>query len=154
MAKAPGSGNSVEARANDLYWNSTSTIGELLEELGMSRAALYGAVQPYAYGADCPECGQALAYMNRSQRATGRLTCTGCGERFDADEVDAAPRSTPRQPSRDGRAAEPYAEAPGVAYWSEMLAAVPRERALMIGGAAFVGLVAGAVAARLLRDRG
>lgn len=143
-----------EERANELYWRSEDTVEEVAERLEMSRGALYSHVRPLEAGGECPDCGAALVYPNRSSRAAGRAACPEC-ERTFAEEAAAAPVAR-------GEESHPHlGQAPGngdasgrLRRWREDLAAVEPERAAMIGGAAALGVVFGAAAATLARRRG
>ena len=152
MPEVHASGSSVGETANELYWNSDQTVGEIVHELGIGRNTLYSSVRPQPAGASCPDCGDDLVFTNRSNRNASTATCPGCGreialmehpERADAAEEGQAPvRSAPRRSEPDS----------GWSRWRHDLAAVAPERAAMIGGAAALGMVVGAVAARAVRE--
>lgn len=138
-------------RINELYWDSDQTVDEIVDELGIGRNTLYSAVRPQPAGASCPDCGGPVAYANRSNRSAETATCVDCGAEVDLaampeeTEIEAFAREGeggPHVPERDG----------GWARWREELAAVAPERAAMIGGAAALGVVFGAVAARAARE--
>ena len=133
-------------RANGLYWDSDRTVEEIVKELGLSRSALYSAVRPRDAATECPECGDAMVYTNRSNRDAHAATCPGCATEApasDAPLVESAPRIAERGSPPGARTIE---------RWRGQLAAVPRERVAMVGGAAVLGIMVGAVAARVVRE--
>ena len=67
------------AAVNRRYWGSDASVAEIAEELGISRRALYGAIQPESAGAECTECGGELVYPNRTSRSSGIGQCSDCG---------------------------------------------------------------------------
>jgi hypothetical protein len=125
------------SEANRLYWDTETSVGEIANQLGVSRRALYEAIEPRPAGMPCPECGTEMLFANRSALASGTARCPSC------DEQTAVPPS-PRP---------------------ERIAATPRTTALStngkpgirlpigIGGAALMGLVIGAIATLLLTNR-
>ncbi|HEX2189861.1 MAG TPA: hypothetical protein VHG51_13225 [Longimicrobiaceae bacterium] len=145
-------------RANRMYWNSSETVERIAEELGMSRNALYSAVQPEPAGAACPDCGEELAFPNRTSRTAGRALCLACDRTFSLDDLpapeDAHPRPRPhRHPEpREGRdTGHAVGSAARLGGLRDGLAAVEPQRAALIGGAAVLGAVAGVAAVNLLR---
>ena len=81
---------------NELYWETDESVAGLARRLGISRSALYAAVQPLPIGALCPECGGALVYTNRSARAAEQAVCPDCkgvvpDRRRDPDPVEPEP---------------------------------------------------------------
>ena len=120
-------------RANELYWDSDRTVEEIVKALGVSRSALYSAIRPRDAATDCPECGDAMVFTNRSNREARAATCPGCATEAPAGDAPAAP----------SRASDPTASGPrAFSRWRGQLAAVPRERIAMVG----------AVAARAVRE--
>jgi hypothetical protein len=149
MASTPQSAEPLETRANRLYWESTDTVDEVASQLGISRSALYGVVDPLPVDGACPECGGRMVFMNRSQRSSGQATCSGCGARFDLDAL-AAEREHALAADADWEASLAD-DRPG---WAGELAGVSAERVLMIGGAAALGILAGIAVARVARRIG
>lgn len=134
-------------RANELYWNSDRTVEEIVKELQVSRSALYSAVRPQDAATSCPECGDAMVFTNRSNREAHAATCPGCATEAPANDTPQASESASRQGERAPR--------PGslpLDRWRGQLAAVPRERVAMVGGAAVLGVMVGAFTARLVRE--
>jgi len=133
-------------RANLMYWTSSETVDGIVEQLGMSRSALYSAVRPTEAGAECPDCGDGMVFPNRTSRTAGRAVCLSCGRTAALDDLAA------RRPAREEREPGP-AERIGArpVRLRDGLAAVEPERAAMIGGAAVLGAVAGVAAVNLLR---
>ena len=135
--------DTTNERVNELYWESDRTVEEIVKELGVSRSALYSAVRPQDAATECPECGDAMVYTNRSNREAHTATCPGCATEAPAGDAPVAEssRSADRAPSG----------ALAFSRWRGQLAAVPRERVAMVGGAAVLGIMAGAFAARAVR---
>lgn len=135
-------------RANDLYWSSDRTVEEITRELQMGRSTLYAAVRPVAAGVECAACGEEMVFTNRSNRADGTATCPSCTAEAQVD-------GRARQASGPGFPLPGEAlDEPGSAWtrWREELAAVSPQRAVMVGGAAALGAVVGAAAARIIRS--
>lgn len=157
MAEVHTSESSIGENINELYWNSDRTVDEIVDDLGIGRNTLYSAVRPQPAGANCPDCGERLVFTNRSNRSSATATCRGCGLEADLSvrrEGEAA-QELPMEADfhrHDHRAPEPYPEEGGWTRWRHELAAVAPERAAMIGGAAALGVVVGAVAARAMRE--
>lgn len=163
----PTTSDPLAERVNRLYWTSDQTVDDIVDQLGISRSALYSSVRPSPAGANCPQCGERLVFTNRSSRTAGVGTCTACGA--EAELGSGTPRVLEAEPTDVGGAsggwggagapaprqdrADARDEASGWSRWREDLAAVPRERAALIGGAAALGVVVGAAAARAVRDR-
>jgi hypothetical protein len=141
--------DSTQERVNELYWNSTRSVDEIVKELKISRSSLYAAVRPQDAGTSCPECGDAMVFTNRSNREAHAGTCTGCATEAPVSETSTADEPTPR-PLSD-HSSEP-APSRRWSRWRGDLAAVPRERVAMVGGAAVLGIMVGAVAARIVRE--
>lgn len=146
-------------RINELYWNTSRTIGDITEELGVSRNALYTSIHPLPAGASCPGCGERLVFTNRTHRDTGIATCRACGserdmrkpaERPELASAGAAAESRGGGSERGGNGAD---AANGWTRWRDDLASVEPERYALVGGAAALGVVVGAAAARALRHR-
>lgn len=146
-------------RINELYWNSDRTIGDITDDLGISRNALYTSIHPLAAGTSCPACDRPMVFTNRTHRDSGMAVCGECGAEADlrGDSAGAsrasrsgATRSSARaeRPSGNGHEGES-----GWSRWREDLAAVEPERYALVGGAAALGVMLGAVAARALRHR-
>jgi hypothetical protein len=159
MAATQTHGEESSERANQLYWQSDKTVDEILGELSISRSALYSAVRPVPAGASCQACGERLVYTNRTNRAHETAYCPACGTSTELDGVvefvAAEPESEAGQPLGAGMGSASFVHAEQERAWERWrhdLAAVPPERAALIGGAAALGVVVGAVAARAVRD--
>ena len=138
----------LHASANRLYWHSRDSVDALAARLGMSRHAFYQSICPEPAGRACAACGGVLEFANRTARQTSRARCAGCGaaERVPPTAVasvmieDVLPTPPPRLTFRGWN----------LSRWRRELAAVPRERAAMVGGAAALGVAAGVLALELL----
>jgi hypothetical protein len=142
--------NGVVAEANRLYWESELSVGAIADQLGISRRALYEALDPEPAGAPCPDCGAELVFANRSAQIAGEAQCRGCG--LEAD-VPFGMRPPSARADRNGQFEVPDAPeneqeaTAGPAAPLDVEALALRERAVMLGGAALAGLVVGALAA-------
>jgi hypothetical protein len=64
--------------ANRLYWETEESVANIAAELELSRRALYDAVRPRPAGRNCPQCGSAMVYENRSGRHADNAVCQQC----------------------------------------------------------------------------
>ncbi len=144
-----GTNGELTQRINELYWDSDSTVGAISRDLEIGRNALYAAVVPIPSGAICLECGEETVYTNRTNRAAGSAVCRGCEDSALADRTGAGAGATGRSGSG---AFDEDSELQRWDRWREDLRSVPPQRAAMIGGAAALGLVVGAAAARAIRN--
>lgn len=146
-------------RVNELYWSSDRTIGDITDDLGISRNALYTSIHPLSAGTSCPDCGSDMVFTNRTHRDSGMAACTECGEEVDVrGEPTGASRASrggsarssggSARPSENGHEGES-----GWSRWRDDLASVEPERFALVGGAAALGVMLGAAAARALRQR-
>lgn len=100
--------------ANRLYWETESSVGDIAENLGLSRRALYELLDPVAADGPCPGCGEPLLFANRLARAAGDAICRGCGtsrhvvlpSRPPEARQEATPASAPTPRSRRAMAAQ------------------------------------------------
>ena len=131
--------------ANRLYWESDDSVAEISNRLGLSRRALYEVIEPYAAGAECPDCGSELYYGNRSAKSSGMARCLMCGKEREAVEGDVSHEDVGTIP--------PY----GAGWPAVKQPQQPdrlRERALTIAGFAIAGALVGAfVTAMIRRER-
>lgn len=90
--------------ANRLYWHTDIGVNQIAEEMGLSKGALYGLIEPLDARMACPRCGGALVYPNRTARERGFLSCPSCGFEEERAVLDrAAAPSGKARPSRTGR---------------------------------------------------
>jgi hypothetical protein len=144
-----GSDGEINERINQLYWDSENTVGAISKELEVGRNALYAALVPIPSGAICLECGEETVYTNRTNRAAGSAVCRSC-EETEMTNGDGGRQSAMSPSERE--AYEEDSELQRWDRWREDLRSVPPQRAAMIGGAAALGLVLGAIATRALRN--
>lgn len=121
--------------ANRLYWETELSVGEIAEQLDISRRALYDAIRPQPATGRCTRCGGELQYTNRSTRAHGFATCRSCGQQSPSGAEPEPWTWSP--PSRSATARQPTA-ASGI--W-------------MLGGAALAGALLAAAVTLVLTDR-
>ncbi len=147
------SADALRAQAHDAYWHSDETVDQVANRLGISRNALYSAIQPFDAATPCPRCEASLVFTNRSSRSASRATCVAC-----ETEILIAGPVIPADATavRNGPAAEAFRGEPRsgrLGQFRNDLAAVEPERVALIGGAAALGVALGAAAVRIVRDR-
>jgi hypothetical protein len=136
--------------ASEMYWTSDRTVEEIVKELNISRSALYSAVRPIPADMSCPQCGDAMVFTNRSNRESHLATCRSCATQ--ASTVGAPPREEPRAAHLHPEEGKGSRRGSGSwAQWRGQLAAVSPQRVAMVGSAAALGVVLGAVVTRLVR---
>lgn len=121
----------VEAKANELYWESDESVNQIAEDLELSKGTLYSVIQPLPTGLACPECGDELLYPNRTARERGMVGCPTCG--FEGEEEEARPAE------RDEESRERTSGTPVLSAWDAMDA----ERKRTLVGGALLGAAAG-----------
>jgi hypothetical protein len=77
----------TRARAHELYWTSDLSVNQIADELDVSKGMLYDMIRPLPTARSCPECGEELAYPNRTARDRGLVACAACG--WNGSEEDA-----------------------------------------------------------------
>lgn len=133
----------LRSEANRLYWETQTPVAEIADRLGISRRALYDAIDPQPAGSECPDCGGVLAFRNRTTAERTQAECLGCEL-----EVDLA--------GLDGDAAEPEVEQERVAGRSSPVRHRPTTLSgsgAALGGAMLVGIALGATVGLLVRKR-
>lgn len=140
-------------RINALYWESDQTVEEISDGLEIGRSTLYAAVRPIPAGATCATCGERMVFTNRTNRSAGTATCRACGEEASVEATQrAAPAATAgsRAPARSN--GEDDDGMRGLSRWRRDLSGVEPERYALVGGAAALGVVLGAAAAKAFRE--
>lgn len=166
--------DALRAEANRLYWESDASVGDIAGRLGLSRRALYEALEPATTGEPCRECGTILVFHNRLARSGGEAQCPGCGLeqsiaalrqatadagaalRSHVPEPAATPPAEAELPLPTGSAAAaptPGSPAGAAPPGAATATAPPRDRLVALGGAILAGAVAGAVTVLVLRRR-
>ncbi len=79
----------IRAKADELYWSSDLSVNQIAEELDVSKSVLYDMIRPRPTARACPDCGEELAYPNRTARDRGVVACASCGWEGEEDEADA-----------------------------------------------------------------
>lgn len=146
MAETTERADAWVERANEMYWSSPLTVDAIVEELGISRSSLYASLEPVSAGLVCMDCRERMVFSNRTARERGTAECPGCGMRSEHVEgtggYDGGDQPTDMQDQEDQ---------PRFSGWRGELAGVAPERVVMVGGAAALGMMVGAVATRALR---
>jgi hypothetical protein len=75
----------VSPELNRLYWETDSSVAEISNRLGVSRRAMYEAIEPMPSGVACESCGAELYFNNRSARTSGIGRCLVCGSEHELD---------------------------------------------------------------------
>lgn len=133
----------TDERLNDLYWNSSKTVDEIVNEMGVGRNTLYGAVRPMSAEARCATCGGDLEYTNRTDRAASVATCASCG-------IEAT--LSPPEDSRTGKGRANRFDSHALGDTWDRFSSGERSRVAVLGGAAAIGAMFGAVAIRSMRS--
>jgi hypothetical protein len=153
MAQPTESSGSAAERANELYWSGSMTVDDIVETVGISRTSLYAAIEPIPAGLVCADCQERMVYSNRTMRDRGVAACPNCGRE---SEPGDAPAGRGGEEGGGGDAWDGEDEGAGSALdglgqWRDTLRAVSPQRVALVGGAAALGLIAGAAATRALR---
>jgi hypothetical protein len=137
------------SEANRLYWESDASVGEIADQLAMSRRALYDAIEPRPAGVACTECGVALVFRNRTAMERRRAECLECEieQALEAGGVDMG-----AGPGRPETAAGPglAAARPSPVRSRE---SSPLGSGVVLGGSLLAGLALGAAAGYVIRKR-
>lgn len=131
---------------NDRYWNGDQTVDRLVEEMEISRSALYASLRPVPAGVSCDRCGERMVFSNRTNRSNELATCRSCGNEGSLQSLESTP--TAFGDARNGLADDMV----GIARWRDDLSRVEPERYALVGGAAALGVVLGAAATRAIRE--
>lgn len=135
----------LAAEVNRLYWESDATVSEIVDELDVSRRALYDTIRPEDAGGLCPDCGAGLVFVNRSARDKAEATCPACGAGAEPglEEDEAA---GPWQATPAGQAPPEAEQERAAAALSPVRThdAYERSRALTLGAAVMAGVAVGA----------
>lgn len=91
----------IRAQVNRLYWSSDASVGDIAGQVGLSRRALYDAIEPRPAGRPCPECGSALGFRNRTAMENRQAECAECGHKATLAEGPPLSASTPRAAGAD-----------------------------------------------------
>ena len=132
----------TSAEANRLYWNSDKSVGDIADQLDISRRALYEALQPAEAGIPCPACGTQMQYPNRSARDAKQPLCFSCATSSPQEPIATEPEAWTWSPGASGQSTDHGRHRTDLG-----------ERARLLGGAALLGAVIGAVATHLLLGR-
>jgi hypothetical protein len=127
----------IDPILNQLYWNSSRTIDEIIAEAGVGRNILYASIEPVEAGMDCPSCTEILYFTNRTNRSSGTATCLVCGqeEAMVLDHIDRMiARNALDHSSRNGESA-----------------GIDPGRLARIGSGGAIGLILGALIVRAMR---
>jgi hypothetical protein len=133
------------SEADRLYWETGTPVAEIAERLGISRRALYDAVQPRPIGLACMECGDGLVFRNRSAAERQTAACLVC-------EVEVVVEPIPGRREYE----DPEVEQESVAARLSPVdrAAVPAPgHGAGLGAALLAGLALGAVSGYIIRRR-
>ena len=149
MAETTDGPDGVTERVNELYWSGDQTVDEIVEELGISRTALYTSIEPVPSGVTCADCHERMVFPNRTARDRGIAVCPRCGRESapGAESGGAGPDAVPvARFGVDG--VDELLE-----RTVETLRQVPPQRVALVLGGAALGVVLGALAAASVRDR-
>lgn len=157
MVQTMNESESLAERANELYWSASMTVDDIVEELGISRSALYSSIEPLPPGIVCVDCDERMVFSNRTMRDRGVAVCPDCGRMSSAEE----PESDARQDVGDQGSKEEDRVVQdrvddlmsGFRGWTEAVRSVPPQRLALVCGGAALGILAGALATAVLREQ-
>jgi hypothetical protein len=89
MSTQNGDHDTLHEEVNRLYWDSDASVNQIGEGLGLSKGVLYDLIDPQPAGLPCPQCGEEMAFPNRTAREKGFLVCSACGLEEEEDAVQA-----------------------------------------------------------------
>lgn len=137
----------MDGTINDLYWNSSRTIAEILAESGIARSTLYASVTPMPIDIACPTCRGTLVFTNRMNRAAGMSTCDDCGltTQMESREGDTD------TPASNGHARGTATDANSSGRRPLGISGSDWDRIAAIGGVAALGVMIGAAATHAVR---
>jgi len=146
----------VAAELSRLYWSTDASVGEIADQLSISRRALYEALIPEPAGVTCDRCGTDMVFTRRADRAAGHAVCPACGatQKVPVPEAAAAADRAAEDAGPDSAELEIEQDSsvgPGTPIDTD--AALRRARAILIGGLAVAGVVVGGVIVSLVRRR-
>ncbi len=127
-----------------MYWSTDAPVRAIAEEVGMSRSAVYGAIEPLGTGVRSPEGDADLVFTNRTNREQGLGTCPITGAEVSLEEL--------KDPGASGEHAKGRKGKPSVSL-QERAASIDPERAAKVAGIVGAGLGIGALAVKVIRDR-
>lgn len=153
----------TRANANELYWDSDASVGQIADDLGISRRALYDNIDPAPAGEDCPECGSPLGYRNRTAAERRAAECAECGLERTVERPMEAPargaggsaadRAGPATPEEEPEGPE-LERASRAARLAPVARRVPATGAgPLLSGAMLAGLAVGAAVGYVVRRR-
>ncbi len=156
----------TRAELNRRYWESDASVSEIAGELDISRRALYEGIDPLPAGVPCPVCGGVLGFRNRTAAENQEVECTECGREMPLADARGATGpaadgggdrggAQPAQPGRRRTPRPPELEQERSAAAISPIRRVPDAgNGVAIGTIVLLGLVVGAIAAYLVRQRG
>jgi len=127
-----------------MYWNTDVPVRTIAEEVGMSRSAVYGAIEPLGTGVRSPEGDADLVFTNRTNRDQGLGTCPITGAEVSLEDATDPGGADGNKKKRKGKTSTSL---------QDRAAAINPERAAMVAGIVGVGVGLGALAAKVLGDR-
>ena len=96
-------------QANELYWRSGQSVNQIADAMDLSKSGLYALIRPLPVGRNCPDCGDALVFSNRTTEHKAIASCLACEYVGEAP----APASEMKAPKRRrARRATPSAQPP------------------------------------------
>ena len=94
-------------QANELYWRSGQSVNQIAEAMDLSKSGLYALIRPLPAERTCPDCGEALAFLNRTAEHKAIASCPECEYEGEApgpgSEVRPARRRAQRRTTRSAQ---------------------------------------------------
>ena len=92
--------------ANELYWESETSVNQIADRLGLSKGGLYAAIEPLSSDSFCPLCTARLVYLNRTALEKGHLQCSKCETEFSEKSRSATPTRRSGPSTKEGTPVE------------------------------------------------
>lgn len=157
MANQGEDQGALAQKVNRLYWESDQSVNRIGEELGLSRSALYQLLDPLPAGLPCPHCNAEMAFPNRTARDRGFVVCPDCGLEEEEEAVQLFWEEAAEGEGAGSEAAA--AKERALARIRDLRGKLPDEvppipvPGRVIAGVALLGVAAGILLARALKDR-
>ena len=87
-------------QANKLYWRSGQSVNQIADAMDLSKSGLYALIRPLPAGRNCPDCGEALVFSNRTTEHKAIASCPACEHVGEAPGPGSEMKAPKRRPAR------------------------------------------------------